>query len=109
MILSYYLFDKPVDDCNKERNFRCLRFKRLLLSSEFFSYIAHSRLVSEKGNKPVKPVKYQRGGGGGGLPGGGGGGLKPGEGETAPLLPLTGGASVIRPETGTRWPLAYIH
>lgn len=75
----------------------------------FFHILRIHGLLAKKGNKPVKPVKYQRGGGGGGLPGGGGGGLKPGEGEAAPLLPLAGGASVIRPETGTRWPLAYIH
>lgn len=108
MILSYYLFDKLVDDCNRERNFRCLRFKRLLWSSEFFHILRIHGLLAKKGNKPVKSVKYQRGGGGG-LPGGGGGGLKPGEGGMVPLLPLAGGASVIRPETGTRWPLAYMH
>lgn len=56
-----------------------------------------------------KPVRNYRGGGGGGLPGGGGGGLKLGGGDEIPLLLFAGGSLVILPDTGTRWPLAYMH
>ena len=55
-------------------------------------------------------MRIYRGGGGGGLPGGGGGGLKfAGEDEFPLLLPAGGGSLVILSDTGTRWPLAYMH
>ena len=57
-----------------------------------------------------RPMRVYRGGGGGGLPGGGGGGLKFVGGDEFPRLLFAGGGSlVILPDTGTRWPLAYMH
>ena len=47
-------------------------------------------------------------GSGGGFPEGGGGGLKP-EGAGIALLETGGASPVIRPDTGTRCPFAYMH
>ena len=54
-------------------------------------------------------AKNYRGGGGGGLPGGGGGGVKLDGAGAVPLPLCAGGPPLILPDTGTRWPLAYMH
>lgn len=59
-------------------------------------------------NARIKARNY-RGGGGGGLPGGGGGGVKLDGAGTVPLPVCAGGPPLIRPDTGTRCPLAYMH
>lgn len=87
-----------------------LRFHDFFLVDHF---IASLELVSDRYAALCPLAHYQRGGGGGGLPGGGGGGVKftGGEETLGPLLVLvlTGGSLDIFPDTGTRWPFAYMH
>ena len=77
--------------------------------------IKHSETKGSKKNQGfvmmTNPWKFYCGGTGGGLPGGGGGGVKPGGGVEILLLGLlfAEGSFVILPDTGTRWPFAYMH
>ena len=64
---------------------------------------SNSQACYPEGNKPARNYR------GGGLPDGGGGELKSGGGDEISLLLFGGGSLVTLPNTGTRWPLAYMH